>query len=115
MKFLLSKKLNFLEFPYRVFDFYRYFSAVFDVLTSVQKTEESLRRLKNLREKSTLNTSASDRHGLTDDDKIRLQLQVDIIYWATEIDKTGVALSDVEKLDDLKALVEESTKIKIAK
>lgn len=93
----------------------RYFSAVNDVLTSVQKTEESLRRLKNLREKSTLNTSATDRQGLTDDDKIRLQLQVDIIYWATEIEKIGVSISDIEKLDELKALVEESTKIKIAK
>lgn len=81
----------------------------------MQKTEESLRRLKNLREKSTLNTSASDRQGLTDDDKIRLQLQVDIIYWATEIEKSGVLISDVDKLDELKALVEESTKIKIAK
>ncbi len=81
----------------------------------MQKTEESLRRLKNLREKSTLNTSASDRQGLTDDDKIRLQLQVDIIYWATEIQKFGVSIGDVEKLDELKALVEESTKIKIAK
>jgi len=88
---------------------------VVDVLTSVQKTEESLRRLKNLREKSTLNTSASDRQGLSDDDKIRLQLQVDIIHWATEIEKIGVQIGDVERLDDLKALVEESTKIRIAK
>lgn len=95
--------------------FCRYYSAVVDVLTSVQKTEESLRRLKNLREKSSLNTSASDRQGLSDDDKIRLQLQVDIIHWATEIDKIGVAIGDVEKLDELRALVEESTKIKIAK
>lgn len=94
---------------------YRYYAAVLDVLTSVQKTEESLRRLKNLREKSTLNTSANDRQGLTDDDKIRLQLQVDIIHWATEIDKIGVSIGDVEKLDELKALVEESTKIKISK
>ncbi|KAG4065092.1 hypothetical protein HA402_007489 [Bradysia odoriphaga] len=93
----------------------QYYSSVVDVLTSVQKTEESLRRLKNLREKSTLNTSANDRQGLSDDDKIRLQLQVDIIYWATEIEKIGVATSDVDKLDELKALVEESTKIRIAK
>lgn len=93
----------------------QYYSAVVDVLTSVQKTEESLRRLKNLREKSSLNTSASDRQGLSDDDKIRLQLQVDIIHWATEIDKIGVAIGDVEKLDELRALVEESTKIRIAK
>lgn len=68
-----------------------------------------------MREKSTLNTSANDRQGLTDDDKIRLQLQVDIIYWATEIDKIGVPIGDIDKLDELKALVEESTKIKIAK
>lgn len=81
----------------------------------MQKTEESLRRLKNLREKSTSNASANDRQGLTDDDKIRLQLQVDIIYWATEIDKIGVSIGDIEKLDELKSLVEESTKIKIAK
>ncbi|KAJ6635914.1 Conserved oligomeric Golgi complex subunit 2 [Pseudolycoriella hygida] len=93
----------------------QYYSAVFDVLTSVQKTEESLRRLKNLREKSTTNASANDRQGLTDDDKIRLQLQVDIIHWSTEIEKVGVAISDVEKLDHLKALVEESAKIKIVK
>lgn len=85
------------------------------MLTSVQKTEESLRRLKNLREKSMYSTSANDRQGLTDDDKIRLQLQVDIIHWSTEIEKVGVRIGDVEKLGELKALVEESTKVKVAK
>lgn len=83
------------------------------MLTSVQKTEESLRRLKNLRDKSSLNSSVTDRIGMTDDDKIRLQLQVDIIYWATEIEKTGISSGDVEKMGELKSLVEESTKIKI--
>lgn len=96
------------------FKFFRYFSAVSDVLTSVQKTEESLRRLKNLRERSGSaqhgNASAS---GMSDDDKIRLQLHVDICAWCDEIEKLGVNRKSVDKLTELIQLVEESTKIKV--
>lgn len=87
-----------------------------DVLTSVQRTEESLRRLKNLREKSGSaqqgsNTSSS---GMSDDDKIRLQLHVDICAWCDEIEKLQIDRKLVEKLPELIQLVEESTKIKVA-
>lgn len=78
-----------------------------------------MRRLKNLREKGTtitpsFLTSSTDRQIMSDDDKIRLQLQVDVIHWTTEIDKFGIIRLDVEKLVDLTNLVEDATKIKIS-
>lgn len=90
----------------------RYYTAIDDVLTSVQKTEESLRRLKNLRERSNTSTN-TERTGMSDDDKIRLQLQVDVIFWFNEIKKLGVDTKNVTKLNELSQLVEEATKIKI--
>lgn len=48
-----------------------------DVLTSVQKTEESLRRLKKIRDR-TAATSSSEARGVGDDDKIRQQLLLDV-------------------------------------
>lgn len=85
-----------------------------EVLTSVQKTEESLRRLKNLREKSSnANVTSTERSGMSDDDKIRLQLQVDVIYWVAEIEKLGLKRNQIDKLPELIRLVEESTKIRM--
>jgi hypothetical protein len=48
-----------------------------DVLTSVQKTEESLRRLKKIRDRSAA-TLSSEARGVGDDDKIRHQLLLDV-------------------------------------
>lgn len=85
------------------------------MLTSVQKTEESLRRLKNLREKSgSVQPGSSTAPGMSDDDKIRLQLHVDICAWCDEIEKLGVDRNTVDKLNELIHLVEESTKVKVA-
>lgn len=47
------------------------------MLTSVQKTEESLRRLKKIRDKST-GSFSSEVQGISDDEKIRIQLQIDV-------------------------------------
>lgn len=47
------------------------------VLTSVQKTEESLKRLKAIRDKS-IGNSPLEPSGVNDDEKIRIQLQVDV-------------------------------------
>ena len=52
-------------------------SSVKDVLTSVQKTEESLRRLKKIRDKSA-GVSTSENQGTSDDEKIRIQLLIDV-------------------------------------
>lgn len=90
----------------------QYYAAVSEVLTSVQKTEESLRRLKNLRERSgAMVSSTSERQGISDDDKIRLQLQVDVIYWGKEIGEFGIDLNTIESLSQLRQLVEDATKI----
>lgn len=88
--------------------------AVNDVLTSVQKTEESLRRLKNLREKSgSSNAGNSSTSGMSDDDKIRLQLHVDVVSWCGGIEKMGINRQAINKLNELIQLVEGFTKIKI--
>lgn len=54
----------------------RYFASVAEVLDSVQKTEESLRRLKKARDRSS-NIVPNDRR-VEDDNKIRLQLLLDV-------------------------------------
>jgi len=56
---------------------FSYLLFVTDVLTSVQKTEESLRRLKKIRDKST-GILPSEPQGISDDEKIRIQLKVDV-------------------------------------
>lgn len=97
--------------------FYRYYTAIDDVLTSVQKTEESLRRLKNLREKSTAlsssMTTSTSSSGMSDDDKIRLQLHVDVLHWTNEIELLQINRNAIDKLPQLIQLVEECTKIRV--
>ncbi|KAJ1531725.1 hypothetical protein ONE63_000391 [Megalurothrips usitatus] len=83
----------------------QFYICVSDVLTSVQKTEESLRRLKKMRERSTQASTAEGR-GLTDDDKIRMQLAIDVKNFIQEIEKLGVKRDNVERLKDLTVLVE---------
>lgn len=77
-----------------------------NVLTSVQKTEESLRRLKNLREKtgsvSQGNVFAS---GMSDDEKIRLQLYVDINAWCKGIEKLGIDSMQIVQMNELVGLI----------
>lgn len=87
-----------------------------EVITSVQKTEESLRRLKNLRERGGTGqtTASNERSGMSDDDKIRLQLQIDVIHWTKEIEAFGIVQKKVPKLAELIKYVEEATKIHVA-
>ncbi|XP_036320588.1 conserved oligomeric Golgi complex subunit 2 isoform X3 [Rhagoletis pomonella] len=88
-----------------------YYVEVTDVLTSVQKTEESLRRLRNLKS-GTSNAFTTGATAMSDDDKIRLQLHVDVITWTGELAKLGLMPSDVENLFNLNDIVEASSKIK---
>lgn len=62
----------------------QYHIAVSDVLTSVQKTEESLKRLRKDRVTSVLN-------GINDDDKIRMQLVIDVDAY---VEATRIILND---------------------
>lgn len=96
------------------FFIFSYLSAVNEVLTSVQKTEESLRRLRNLKggasSTALANQTVSSSGAMSDDDKIRLQLRVDVSFWTNELLKFDFMPSDVEKLLELNSIVEESIK-----
>lgn len=58
---------------------HKYYETVSDVLNSVKKMEESLKRLKQAR-KTTPTNPVGPSGGMSDDDKIRLQLALDVEY-----------------------------------
>lgn len=88
--------------------FFRYYKYVEDVLVSVQKTEESLRRLKQIRDLSSQQSSEST--GITDGDKIRLQLNVDVVSYARLAQSLLVNVINVHKLSDLSTMVTNAVK-----
>jgi conserved oligomeric Golgi complex subunit 2 len=94
--------------------FFRYYKSVDEVLTSVQKTEESLRRLKNLREKSQPTANTNDKQLMSDDDKIRLQLQIDINFYAKSIEERKLKKNEVDSLETLVNLIGDITKVKFS-
>lgn len=86
-----------------------------EVIISVQKTEESLRRLKNLREKSQqLTSSSSDKQLMTDDDKIRLQLQIDIMSYVGFVESQQLQREEIDSLVPLVNLIGDITKVKLS-
>ena len=67
---------------------YRYLSITTDVLTSVKKMEESLKRLKKAKSTQSLSSSVSSSANLgalSDDDKIRLQLFLDVTEFGNQV------------------------------
>nr|DBA26809.1 TPA: hypothetical protein GDO54_011019 [Pyxicephalus adspersus] len=62
---------------------HKYYETVSDVLSSVKKMEESLKRLKQARK--TAFSSNSTNGGVSDDNKIRLQLALDVEYFANQV------------------------------
>ena len=84
------------------------------MLISVQKTEESLRRLKTLRDK-TSNAQAlglgEKGSGVSDDDKIRVQLFADVLHWTKQIENFNISRNEIEKLEHLLKLVDAFAKI----
>ncbi|XP_016952701.1 conserved oligomeric Golgi complex subunit 2 [Drosophila biarmipes] len=89
-----------------------YFNVVSDVLTSVQKTEESLRRLRNVKSGGSGLQSAGNSAVMSDDDKIRVQLRVDVTSWKQELGKLNFQPMQIEKLIELTNMVEDSIKLK---
>ncbi|XP_033125894.1 conserved oligomeric Golgi complex subunit 2-like [Anneissia japonica] len=79
-----------------------------DLLTSVKKMEDSLKRLKMMR-KSDVGLPQSSQ-GLSDDDKIRLQLAIDVRKFGEQISSLGVEKQQVKGYEDLSSLVESSVK-----
>jgi len=62
-----------------------YLVQVQDVLSNVTKMEESLRKLKKVRERGGGVAGKDKAVGLSDDDKIRLQLYVDVMFLLREM------------------------------
>lgn len=86
--------------------------AVNEVLVSVQKTEESLRRLKNLKGTTNSTYLVTAAGTTSDDDKIRLQLRLDVSTWSEELRQFGLDVTEFQKLIDLRQLIEDSIKNK---
>ncbi|XP_071962794.1 conserved oligomeric Golgi complex subunit 2-like isoform X2 [Antedon mediterranea] len=85
-----------------------YHSVSSDLLTSVKKMEESLKRLKMMR-KSDVGLPQSSQ-GLSDDDKIRLQLAIDVRKFGEQIVSLGVEKDQVKGYAELSELVESHVK-----
>lgn len=78
------------------------------MLVSVQKTEESLRRLKQIRDMAS--PQNNDSSGITDGDKIRLQLNVDVVSYTKLAETLLVNVNSVQKLTDLSSMVTDAVK-----
>lgn len=68
-----------------VFLVFRYYETISEVLSSVRKMEESLKRLKQARKGASTTSSAGANGGPTDDSKIRLQLALDVEYLGEQV------------------------------
>ncbi|XP_077290778.1 conserved oligomeric Golgi complex subunit 2 [Arctopsyche grandis] len=88
----------------------QYYIAVDDVLTSVQKTEDSLRRLKQIRDRPSQQNF--EKAGVSDDDKIRIQLKVDVEAYRSLLIEVRVDPEKVERLSDLLTLTDKATSAK---
>ena len=91
----------------------QYLVQVQDVLANVTKMEESLRKLKKVRERGGGGAGGKDKgSGLSDDDKIRLQLYLDVTHFVRVLE--GGALGDMssvlkgENCAKIKMVVEEA-------
>ena len=81
-----------------------------DVLTSVQKMEESLKRLKKARGGGAAAAAASSDAAVSDDDKIRLQLALDVKSFKSQLDSSFQFNGEkLEHFVELKKLVVEAT------
>uniref|UniRef100_A0A8C5CVL4 Conserved oligomeric Golgi complex subunit 2 n=1 Tax=Gadus morhua TaxID=8049 RepID=A0A8C5CVL4_GADMO len=65
-----------------------YYETISEVLSSVRKMEESLKRLKQARKGAATVTTTGTNGGLTDDGKIRLQLTLDVQYLGEQVGVT---------------------------
>lgn len=67
--------------------------------------EDSLKRLKKARDKQPL-SSLVNATGISDDDKIRLQLVLDVEYFGKQISSLGIESSSISSFSALVELVE---------
>ncbi|KAG8583183.1 hypothetical protein GDO81_008309 [Engystomops pustulosus] len=83
---------------------HKYYETVSDVLSSVKRMEESLKRLKQAR-KTTM-SSNTPSGGMSDDNKIRLQLALDVEYFTNQIQNFGLSIHELKSFAALIELVQ---------
>lgn len=79
----------------------QYMTVTKDVLVSVKKMEDSLKRLKRARDRTPLPEGAA-----SDDDKIRLQLYIDVEHFGIKVEELGTPKSNVPSYGALMEIVE---------
>ncbi|KAG8444330.1 hypothetical protein GDO86_009496 [Hymenochirus boettgeri] len=80
----------------------KYYDTLSDVLSSLKKMEESLKRLKQARK--TAASSVTNR-GNSDDHKIRLQLALDVDFFSNQVQNLGLRKDEIESFQALTDLV----------
>uniref|UniRef100_H3DI24 Conserved oligomeric Golgi complex subunit 2 n=1 Tax=Tetraodon nigroviridis TaxID=99883 RepID=H3DI24_TETNG len=90
---------------------HRYCETISEVLSSVRKMEESLKRLKQARKGAATAATAGANGGPTDDGKIRLQLALDVEYLGEQIQKMGLQPADISMFSTLMDLVREAREL----
>uniref|UniRef100_A0A672GSA4 Conserved oligomeric Golgi complex subunit 2 n=1 Tax=Salarias fasciatus TaxID=181472 RepID=A0A672GSA4_SALFA len=88
-----------------------YYETISEVLSSVRKMEESLKRLKQARKGAASTTTSGANGGPTDDSKIRLQLALDVEYLGEQIQKMGLQPHDISMFSVLMDLVNEAREL----
>ncbi|XP_001369328.1 conserved oligomeric Golgi complex subunit 2 [Monodelphis domestica] len=83
---------------------HKYYETVSDVLSSVKKMEESLKRLKQARKTATTNPIGTNG-GMSDDNKIRLQLALDVESLGEQMQKMDLQTSNIKSFTALTELV----------
>ncbi|XP_069939964.1 conserved oligomeric Golgi complex subunit 2 isoform X1 [Cherax quadricarinatus] len=73
----------------------QYRKLTYDVLSSVHKMEESLKRLKRARDRGAQG-GAEVSGGLSDDDKIRIQICLDVEYFGSQMKTLSVDMNAIE-------------------
>ncbi|XP_077522475.1 conserved oligomeric Golgi complex subunit 2 [Amblyomma americanum] len=79
----------------------QYMTVTKDVLVSVKKMEDSLKRLKRARDRTPLPEGAA-----SDDDKIRLQLYIDVEHFGIKVEELGTPKSKLPSYGALMEIVE---------
>uniref|UniRef100_A0A665U8W1 Conserved oligomeric Golgi complex subunit 2 n=1 Tax=Echeneis naucrates TaxID=173247 RepID=A0A665U8W1_ECHNA len=87
----------------------RYYETISEVLSSVRKMEESLKRLKQARKSASTTTTAGSNGGPTDDSKIRLQLALDVEYLGEQVSGGNCTNSKVKSHPQLDVYTAERT------
>ena len=70
----------------------------------------SLKRLKRIREKNGKNAKVEAKKSISDDDKIQIQLLIDVNHFISKMESLEVDKSQVKKIDELEKVIQEATK-----